>query len=41
MSLEETPPWLKDFENLKQEIVIEEKPQLQFLKEEKESEEDE
>ena len=41
MSLEETPPWLKDFESLKQEIIIEEKPTLQFLKEGKESEEDE
>lgn len=41
LDLEGTPEWLKDFESLKQEIIIEEKPQLQFLKEEKESEEDE
>lgn len=41
MNLEETPPWLSDFPELKKEIVIEEKPTLQFLKEEKESEEDE
>lgn len=41
LGLEGTPEWLKDFEDLKQEITIEEKPTLQFLKEEKESEDDE
>lgn len=36
---EELPPWMADFEALKQDIVIEEKPRLEFLKEEVESDE--
>ena len=36
---EELPPWMKDFETLKKEIKIEEKPRLEFLKEEVESDE--
>ena len=36
---EELPPWMKDFEILKQDIKIEEKPRLEFLKEEVESDE--
>ncbi|MGB4715510.1 MAG: hypothetical protein WBH38_08200 [Defluviitoga tunisiensis] len=31
---EELPPWMKDFETLKKEIKIVEKPQLQFIKNE-------
>ncbi len=36
---EELPPWMKDFEILKQDIKIEEKPRLEFLKEEVEEDE--
>lgn len=36
---EELPPWMADFEALKESIVIEEKPRLEFLKEEVESDE--
>ena len=31
---EELPPWMADFEALKKDITIEEKPQLQFIKNE-------
>jgi len=39
LELGDVPVWLKDFEDLKQEIKIEEKPQLQFIKEEVEENE--
>jgi len=34
LGLEGVPEWLSDFEALKKDIVIEEKPQLQFIKNE-------
>lgn len=39
LGLEGVPEWMSDFEALKQDIKIEEKPQLQFIKEEVESDE--
>ncbi|MDI9595669.1 MAG: hypothetical protein QM279_10670 [Atribacterota bacterium] len=36
---EELPPWMADFEALKKDITIEEKPRLEFLKEEVEEDE--
>lgn len=36
---EKLPDWMQDFEALKESIVIEEKPRLEFLKEEVESDE--
>lgn len=35
---DELPDWMKDFETLKEDISIEEKPILEFVKEEKEDE---
>lgn len=40
MNLEETPPWIVDFPELRKEIIIEEKPQLQFIKDKEDEDND-